>query len=382
MMNRWALGATVSLSLLITILFLLFYSNSTAKGSASPESEIRSEFKIQSSSVKDTSLSLNPSVSSSATGSSSSSKLPHSSTSSVSKSFQELQKKYQLILIPTYDGSNQLTHPKILYFQNGWNGYKYWMVMTPYPYSNDDYENPSIVVSNDGIHWNPPNGLKNPVSGIPKDVGSGGHFSDPHLVMRGEQMELWYRYNPALKNNKKKKVADNSINIYYRKISKDGIHWTNAQKMMQSKDGHLSLCVNYQNGLYKIWYATYDGFLYHSESVDAQKWSSPVRCIVPLPKGYQPYHQDIVQNGSDFYLLQTAERKSTYTFQLFLLKSQDGIHFTNMAQIYPEGDRALWKNISFYRSTFFVKDNRLNLYISLIIPNWKWYITKYNVLLS
>jgi len=51
--------------------------------------------------------------------------------------------------IPTYDGSGQAMHPDIAYFPDGWRGYKYWMVMTPYTYDSAGRENPSIVVSDD-----------------------------------------------------------------------------------------------------------------------------------------------------------------------------------------------------------------------------------------
>lgn len=311
--------------------------------------------------------------------------------------FQKLQDKYHLVAIPTYDGSDQLTHPKVLYFPKGWKGYRYWMSMTPYPYEHDMFENPSIVVSNDGKTWGTPQGLTNPVSGIPSDVALGGHYSDPQLVMRGDTMELWYRYNPALitKQSKQpvvnptqinnpskqpvsKKIwrrANNSINIYYRKTTKDGVHWSAAQKLLQGKDGYLSMCVNYENGKYKIWYATYGGDLFSSESKDALNWSVPVHCTVPLPKGDESYHQDIIKYGSEYYLLQTAEKMANYTFQLFLLKSQDGIHFTQIQQVLPSNDKNLWKDISFYRSTLFVKENKLEMYISMIIPHLKWYIT-------
>lgn len=318
--------------------------------------------------------------------------------------FVKLQNKYQLVVIPTYDGSYQLTHPKVLYFPKGWNGYQYWMSMTPYPYEHDIYENPSIVVSNDGKTWAAPAGLTNPVSGIPEDVVTGGHYSDPQLVMRGNTMELWYRYNPSLPDDSPKpsvkqssssqspstqqpvkrirRRANNSINIYYRKTTKDGIHWTEAQKLMQSQDGHLSICVNFEGGMYKTWYATYGGNLLYSESKDALNWSSPVRCTVPLPKGLESYHQDIIKYGSEYYLLQTAEKMSDYTFQLFLLRSEDGIHFSQIEQVFPSKDMALWKNISFYRSTLFVRGDKLNLYISLIIPHLKWYITRTTLPLS
>jgi hypothetical protein len=51
------------------------------------------------------------------------------------------------------------------------------------------------------------------------------------------------------------------------------------------------------------------------------------------------------------------------------------VRFTPVSQIFPSKDAALWKDISFYRSTLFVKDNKLEFYISLIIPKLKWYVT-------
>lgn len=66
------------------------------------------------------------------------------------------------LLIPTYvEDSDETCHPDVLYFENGWNGWNYWMSHTPYPNSNVAFENPSIVVSNDGLTWVEPNGIVN-----------------------------------------------------------------------------------------------------------------------------------------------------------------------------------------------------------------------------
>jgi hypothetical protein len=51
------------------------------------------------------------------------------------------------------------------------------------------------------------------------------------------------------------------------------------------------------------------------------------------------------------------------------------VRFTPVSRIFPSKDAALWKDISFYRSTLFVKDNKLEFYISMIIPKLKWYVT-------
>ena len=48
-------------------------------------------------------------------------------------------------LIPTYDGSNQSTHPSVLQFDTPWNGYRFWMAMTPYPFNYDGLEDPSVL---------------------------------------------------------------------------------------------------------------------------------------------------------------------------------------------------------------------------------------------
>lgn len=68
------------------------------------------------------------------------------------------------LFIPTYEGSNEPIHLDVIDFgTTPWNGWRFWMAFTPYPNFVDDYENPSIVVSQDGITWQVPDGLTNPV---------------------------------------------------------------------------------------------------------------------------------------------------------------------------------------------------------------------------
>ena len=55
--------------------------------------------------------------------------------------------------LKTYDGGNEGLHPSCLYFSNGWNGYKFWFVFTPYKDMNDAIENPCVYVSQDGEHF-------------------------------------------------------------------------------------------------------------------------------------------------------------------------------------------------------------------------------------
>lgn len=94
---------------------------------------------------------------------------------------------------PTYDGSGQVVHPSVVDFRQEssvtggrWRGWRYWMAMTPYPYSNDDFENPSILVSNDGYQWRVPAGVINPIYPPPDSAWS----ADTDLAYDPETDEL------------------------------------------------------------------------------------------------------------------------------------------------------------------------------------------------
>lgn len=119
------------------------------------------------------------------------------------------------VTIPTYDGSNQTTHPKVLYFENGFNGYKYWMVSTPYPSLDAYYENPSITVSNNGIDWTSPKGIKNPVSGYPNIYRDDSYYSDPYMIYDNGKIEIFFRKTRSNLNGLNIKNGFNICIIYH-----------------------------------------------------------------------------------------------------------------------------------------------------------------------
>ena len=55
------------------------------------------------------------------------------------------------LTIDDFSGYNQPYHPSVLYFENGFSGYKYWMVQTPCPIGGlpyrDRWECPCIYFS-------------------------------------------------------------------------------------------------------------------------------------------------------------------------------------------------------------------------------------------
>jgi hypothetical protein len=103
----------------------------------------------------------------------------------------------QALQIQTYDGSGQVVHPSVIDFVNeygidAWSGYRYWMVLTPYPQSQDQFENPSLYASYDGFTWVVPHTITNPL-----DTASGadkGFLSDPDMIYNPDTDQLWIYY--------------------------------------------------------------------------------------------------------------------------------------------------------------------------------------------
>ena len=113
---------------------------------------------------------------------------------------------------PTYDGSGIAVHPFVVdtraVLGHDFRGFRYWMVMTPYADTNDQLENPSVIISNQGWEWQVPEGLTNPLDGPPGDTW----YSDTHMAWDpvGEQFVVYYRHHGV---------------GYHAATSPDGVNW-------------------------------------------------------------------------------------------------------------------------------------------------------------
>ena len=109
------------------------------------------------------------------------------------------------------------THPSVKYFPGGWNGYEFWMAVSPYwgPAADSQYENPHIFCSHDGKTWIEPHGIVNPLA-LPNPHPSDGYLSDPHLELDEDgYLYCFFRGNGNEYGGR---------GIYYRK-SRDGVIW-------------------------------------------------------------------------------------------------------------------------------------------------------------
>ncbi len=257
------------------------------------------------------------------------------------------------ITIPTYEKSNETTHPKVLYFDKPVNGYKYWLVSTPYPNNTAFYENPQIVVSNDGIHFIEPENIKNPITGYPSKYWDGSYYSDPYLLYDNDHFELFYRKTLSKLNNITNK---DGFNYIYMKQSKDGIKWSEEKLILDTKptEQYMSLSVIKTDSKYKIWYINYNNQIKYIESNDLIHFTDPIT----IPNfNYKIWHGEIQYiNNKYIFIFMTK-------YKLFYTESKDGINFEKpkLINTYLEELKEISNNI--YKSSFIINDDIIELYI-------------------
>lgn len=289
-----------------------------------------------------------------------------------------LQENGKEIYTPTYDGQNQAVHPKVLFFKNGWNGYRYWLGITPYPYTNDDFENPQILVSNNGVNFIQLPGCRKPLY-IPKDVKRGGHFSDIHLTFAHNTLEVYFRYNPADKNGK---ISNNEKNYIYVTKSRDGRHWTPKRLVLSPKTfkincAYLSPIINYENGLYKVWFTNYDGNLYYTCTRNWHKFSKLQRCKFKNRSSYiKIWHQDLIKTDLGYEFVCSAYEYRKFLYQsIYYSYSKDGINFEPLELIMmPSNGKNDFDNQTLYRPSLLKIDGKYQLYYSAMNKKREWHI--------
>ena len=113
--------------------------------------------------------------------------------------------------------SDQVTHPDVVIMDEEWNGYRYWAIYTPNVMRISIYENPSIVASNDGVHWEVPNGLTNPID--PQPSSTRYHNCDADMIYNPEMDAMMGYWNWA-----DDQAGGVGAEVRLR-ISYDGVHW-------------------------------------------------------------------------------------------------------------------------------------------------------------
>lgn len=304
------------------------------------------------------------------------------------------------LMIPTYDNSYQAMHPDVWYNPSGWNAWTYWMVMTPFTSSNDIVENPSLVVSYDGLIWqNAPN-ISNPL-----DYASSSekHNCDPDLVYNSSSNELYIYYldsmNEGLGTDHLKLVKYNGTGNTEPKVIRSAPNYYMVSPTVVYNDGYKMWMVNTTNAegvRSKTKYVEY------FTSRDGEVWTGPINTTgLELTRhGHAVWHINVqwIPSHREYWmiLMAYADTKSG-TGKLFFAKSGDGInwscynapfmskdttgtytykiikHLAKKVGITIETKNNYW---NLYRTTFYydATSDLLKIWYSAKMKNNEWYI--------
>jgi len=263
---------------------------------------------------------------------------------------------------PNAYGNAYNFHPSMQFFETPWNGYSYWCAFTPYEGSNDMYETPHILASNDLEKWETPAGFKNPLEPEPADYEYGSSYnSDTELVYNSDtnELECWWR-TYAKKSNQV---------LLYRKTTKDGVHWSDKQITMLSKDmtkhDFLSPALVYEDHKYKMWSIDYRRgcVVHYYESTDGLKWSKPkvIELEYEIPN-LRNWHLDVIHTPRGYEMLISAfpnVNDNHLNMDLYYAFSKDNETYTKARTIMrPTRKTEKWDNKGLYRSSLMWANNK------------------------
>ncbi len=282
-----------------------------------------------------------------------------------------LQNAINYLTTPTYDNSGQAVHLDVVYIPGGWQGYSYWMVMTPYPYSNDQLENPSVLVSTNGLNWTDPG--HNPVAPNPNTSSTAYFQSDPDMLLVNNRMYIYYR--TSIKSS-------NQTTLNYI-TSVDGRNWTAPQSAGITQNGNYfaSPSVVYQNGFFYLFYVDTIAQTVHrlSSATGTGNWAGDT-VVLSFPYAW---HVNIIPY-QNHYLMLMVEKKPTNKSSLYYFYSENMLNWTLGGQILSPSATG-WDSTNIYRSAFIIDGTRFRVWYSAFFnniphigyaedPNWS-YIT-------
>jgi hypothetical protein len=218
--------------------------------------------------------------------------------------------------IPVYDANPSVGHPDVVYVPGGWNGYAYWMAFTPFPSSLR--ENPSIVASNDGVNWEVPPGLTNPIASLADAVAAGyDYWADTEMVLDGSTMVLYFKGTKTAVSNH-----------YLRTTSTDGVTWSTPTVVIT--DAGVSPAVIIEpDGTYTM--IELKDNIARRTSTDGITWTAATLGTRPtLPSPFGIWHLDATRDSQGTYhaLITASVPTGTAPYRLFYWTSTNGLTWT------------------------------------------------------
>jgi hypothetical protein len=279
------------------------------------------------------------------------------------------------LAISTYDGSGQCVHPDVVLTNGAFYDTAYAMVMEPFPFADASLENPSIVASNDGMQWDVPPGLINPIVDPPPSAA--GWNSDAALFNDANQvLRLYYRYN-----------SGQGETTLFLKQSEDGIRWsppTNLFRCPNSAQFASPSIVRFRDALGMVFIDTLNQTVGLLRSVDGAEWDG----LSTLGSFPAAWHVAALSHLDSLFLLLTDQRalfllcyRNGSTLQLFdgevwvpLDPWLQGCHSAARPPAILTPSEAGWDCGGIYRASFQVEHGMLRVWYSAYSQDGQWHI--------
>jgi len=248
----------------------------------------------------------------------------------------------------TYDGAGQVVHPDVVVASNAMPNEPPRLAITPYPWGNANFENPSIFEGNGRDSWNVPAGLTNPVV-----KPSSGYLSDPDILWLEDRREfvLFYRH-----------VDD--VNEILSAESTDGVRWGAGRVVVRAPNHQVvSPTVVRRSPTEWLMWSVNSGpvgcgssstTVELRRSTDGLTWSNPTT-VTMAQAGVFPWHLEVqwIPSRQEYWALFNGKvAGSCTTDALFIATSGDGVTWrTYRSPVLRRGAIPELADIV-YRSTF------------------------------
>jgi hypothetical protein len=280
--------------------------------------------------------------------------------------------KIIVLALTTPDGSGQTVHPDFVATAPPWTGASQYLVATPYPNGDANFENPSIYAGASAILWAPPPGVQNPIASP-----TGGYLSDPDAVFLADRDELRVYYRAVDAHNTIRMIASSDGVSFSKPITvTEGANHTivSPTVVRRSATDWLMWSVNAGPGCTAS--KTSVEVRHSSNGID---WSAPSTVALSQP-GSWVWHIDVqwIASRSEYWALYNTKTPGACTTQaVYLATSPDGVAWTTYpspvirAGVIPEFDDIV------YRSTFAYDalSDQIDFWYSgarYISPNYVW----------
>ena len=228
------------------------------------------------------------------------------------------------IALTTYDGSGQVVHPDVVlpvFAASAQAGDQPRLAITPYPWGNAGFENPSLYVGTREDRWSVPDGVSNPIV-----RPTSGHLSDPDIIWVEDRRELWLYYRQV--------TTENEIIVSQ---SGDGVRWSSPRVVVRAPN-HQAVSPTVVRRSPTEWFmwsvnsgpagcSSASSTVELRRSSDGLTWSSPTTVSL-TQSGVYPWHLEVqwIPPLRQYWALFNGKVSGSCTTDaLYLATSADGL---------------------------------------------------------